>query len=268
MADGKKKGSNNTKLYVAIGVIIVVVLVLVAFSTMDLTPAQDNQPVNSTQIAQMASIAENNTLANQVKAGIATQDVPASVIGSPLLKFNGKPGILYIGADYCPYCAATRWSLIIALMRFGTFSNLRYMTSDPSDVFPNTVTFTFYNATYSSNYISFVGVETLTNTKQPLQQPNQTEISLANKYDTAQGQPIPFIDFGNRDVQVGAIYSPGGVLTGKDWQQVISLMGNGSTVQSQAIIGGANQFTAAICSMDNNTPSSVCDQPYVTALQN
>ncbi len=45
-------------------------------------------------------------------------------------------------------------------------------------------------------------------------------------------------------------------------------MGNGSTVQSQAIIGGANQFTAAICSMDNNTPSSVCDQPYVTALQN
>jgi hypothetical protein len=266
MPEEKKQKSKNTKLYLAIGVIIVVVLALVAYSTLNLTPAQDNQPVNATQISQMESIANNNTLANQVGAGIDKQDIPVSIIGSPLM-YGGKPGILYVGANYCPYCAATRWSLIIALMRFGTFSGLKYMTSSSTDIFPNTVTFTFYNSSYSSSYVSFVSVETTTNTKAPLQQPNGTEIALVNKYDTAQGQPIPFIDFGNRKLQIGGIFSPGGVLTSKDWQQTIDLMGNGSTVQSQAIIGGANLFTAAICTMDNNTPASVCSQPYVQALQ-
>jgi hypothetical protein len=32
--------------------------------------------------------------------------------------------MLYIGAEYCPYCAAERWPLVMALSKFGTFSNL------------------------------------------------------------------------------------------------------------------------------------------------
>src|SRR5581483_1419549 len=37
---------------------------------------------------------------------------------------NGRPEVLYIGAEYCPYCASERWSLIAALSRFGSFSGL------------------------------------------------------------------------------------------------------------------------------------------------
>src|SRR6266852_5220447 len=37
---------------------------------------------------------------------------------------NGKPEIFYFGAEFCPYCAAQRWSLVIALSHFGTFSKL------------------------------------------------------------------------------------------------------------------------------------------------
>ena len=29
-----------------------------------------------------------------------------------------------MGAEYCPYCAAQRWAMIVALSRFGTFSGL------------------------------------------------------------------------------------------------------------------------------------------------
>ena len=45
----------------------------------------------------------------------------------PLTARTGKkkPELLYIGAEYCPYCAASRWPLIIALSRFGTFKGLR-----------------------------------------------------------------------------------------------------------------------------------------------
>ena len=35
---------------------------------------------------------------------------------------NGKPEILFIGAEYCPYCAAERWSVVEAMSHFGTFS--------------------------------------------------------------------------------------------------------------------------------------------------
>src|SRR5215471_17073708 len=39
--------------------------------------------------------------------------------GAPLTS-GGKPEMLYIGAEYCPYCAAMRWSMAVALSRFGT----------------------------------------------------------------------------------------------------------------------------------------------------
>ena len=61
--------------------------------------------------------------------------------------------ILFVGAEFCPYCAAQRWPLIIALSRFGTFSGLQTTTSSSSIEYPNTITFTFRSATFTSQYI-------------------------------------------------------------------------------------------------------------------
>ncbi|HEX7200769.1 MAG TPA: DUF929 family protein, partial [Dongiaceae bacterium] len=33
--------------------------------------------------------------------------------GQPALTSGGKPEILYVGAEYCPYCAAERWALAV-----------------------------------------------------------------------------------------------------------------------------------------------------------
>ena len=41
-----------------------------------------------------------------------------------------------MGAEYCPYCAAERWSMIVALGRFGTFSGLQTMRSSSTDSRP------------------------------------------------------------------------------------------------------------------------------------
>ncbi len=35
---------------------------------------------------------------------------------------RGKPEVLFVGAEFCPFCAAERWPLIVALSRFGHFS--------------------------------------------------------------------------------------------------------------------------------------------------
>ena len=37
------------------------------------------------------------------------------VSGSPLAGPNGEPEVFYMGAEYCPYCGAERWPMIIAL---------------------------------------------------------------------------------------------------------------------------------------------------------
>ena len=112
--------------------------------------------------------------------------------GSALTGPNGRPEVFYYGAEFCPYCAAQRWPLIIALSRFGTFSGLQTTTSSSSDAFPNTPTFTFRNATYTSQYIDFRSVETTDRDRNPLQSPSAAEQQLVSQYDP--GGTIPFID--------------------------------------------------------------------------
>ena len=60
-----------------------------------------------------------------------------------------------MGAEYCPYCAAERWALVMALSKFGTFTDLQGTTSSATDTNPSTPTFSFYGSTYTSKYLSF-----------------------------------------------------------------------------------------------------------------
>ncbi len=103
--------------------------------------------------------------------------------------------ITYVGAEYCPYCAAERWALAVALSRFGTFSNLSGTHSSSSDVYPDTQTLSFYGSTYSSPYLTFQPVEEATNqlvdgTYQTLQTPTAAESKLLASYDPDGEHPV------------------------------------------------------------------------------
>ena len=116
--------------------------------------------------------------------------------GTVLKGADGKPLITYIGAEYCPFCAAERWALAVALSRFGTFSNLSGTHSSGSDEFPDTQTLSFYGSSYSSPYIDFEPVEEATNQPagagyQTLQAPTAAESALVAKYDSAGEHPVP-----------------------------------------------------------------------------
>jgi len=223
-----------------------------------------NARVNATQMSDLQAIALNNSLAGAVGQGVAT--MPKAIGGASLLKIGGKPGVLYVGADYCPFCAALRWGLVIALMRFGSFSSLHYMTSStsPEEPYPGTATFTFYNSTYSSGTIGFAAVELQNITHAPLQSMNDSQTVTFNQYNYAQGA-IPFLDIGNVSVQSGADFSPQ-LVTQKDWGQIISQLSNPSDPAAQGVIGSANIFTAQICKATNMTPASICGQPYITKI--
>jgi thiol-disulfide isomerase/thioredoxin len=192
------------------------------------------------------------------------------VTGSPLTQ-NGKPEVLYMGAEYCPYCATERWAMAIALSRFGTFSGLKFIHSDPNDVFPSTPTLTFYKSSYASKYVAFSTVEELTVSKQPLQTPTAAQQALLSKYDAVPYVPaadagaIPFVDLGNKFMLSGAQYNPQ-LLQGKTWAQVAAALKDPSSPIAQGADGAANTFTAAICKLTNNKPATACT-PAVQAIE-
>jgi hypothetical protein len=198
-----------------------------------------------------------------------TSNSPIVPISDKPLTSNGKPEMLYIGAEFCPYCGAERWAMAVALSRFGTFSPLRGIHSNSTDVDPSTPTLTFYKSTYTSPYLVFTPVENETVNKTPLQNTTSAQQALWVKYDTTtedgvQEQGFPFIDFGNKYVIKNPSYDPG-VLAKMTWSQVAAALHNPSSPVAQGADGTANLITAAICKMTGGKPADVCTSAGVKA---
>lgn len=187
-----------------------------------------------------------------------------SVTGSPLTS-NGKPEFLYIGADYCPYCAAERWSMIVALSKFGSFSRLEYMLSgDAPEAYPATSTFTFAHSSYTSQYITFVSVEIKDRLGNPQQTMSSDQQNIMTQYDASQG--IPFIDLGNQYVFVSSQFLPSAI-NGLSWNQIASQLDQPTSSVARSIDGAANVLITALCKIDGGQPSSVCSQSYANLAQ-
>jgi thiol-disulfide isomerase/thioredoxin len=194
---------------------------------------------------------------------------PSATGDSPILRdAAGKPVVTYIGAEYCPYCAAERWAIAVALSRFGTFSNLSATHSAANDVYPNTQTLSFYGSQYSSQYLDFQPVEEQTNqavngTYPTLQRPTAQQSNLLARFD--QQGSIPFLDIANKYVVVGASYSPQ-VLAGLTQTQIAQQLGDPSSPVAQAIDGAANEITAAIVEVTGQQPTSVASSPVIASI--
>jgi Domain of unknown function (DUF929) len=271
----ERRAEVRNRVLLASGSVVVVIAVVVAFILVKANSKATTSGVsNGPTGAALASVVTDTTSVpastlNAVGAGSGVTGPPTSISGSPLTS-GGKPEMLYVGAEYCPYCAAERWAMVVALSRFGTFSNLSTVHSgnNAGEVFANTPTWTFYRSTYTSKYLTFEPVETLTNIPQgnsytTLQTPTSQQQALVNKYDAppyvAQGSQgaIPFIDFGNKYMISGASYSPQ-LLAGKTWSQIASSLKDPSSPIAKAIDGTANYLTAAICKLTNNQPATAC----------
>jgi hypothetical protein len=204
---------------------------------------------------------------DSVGAGTATGLSATS--GQPLLTSGGKPEVLYMGGEYCPFCAAERWALTAALSRFGTFTGLGLIHSSPTDVYASTPTLSFYGSGYTSKYVSFTPVEWFgeaDDASSPfghvyLQQPTSQEAALFSKY--ANGS-VPFVDIGNHYLLPQAQYVPS-ALHGMSWSQVAAAMRTPSSTVGKDIDGAANIITAAICKITNGQPGGVCSSAAVTA---
>jgi thiol-disulfide isomerase/thioredoxin len=277
-----RRAAQRRRILLASGSVVVVLAIVVAFIVFKANskPSSDNSsngPTGaavSSVVSQVSSVPAS-TLDTVAGGGSGTVKPPQTISGTALTA-NGKPEVLYMGAEYCPYCAAERWAMIVALSRFGTFSGLATVHSaaangaGQAEPFPNTPTFTFANATYTSKYLTFSTVEEQTNIPDQatgsytqLQKPTSAQQALITKYDSppyvssAATGAIPFVDFGNKYLISGASYN-NQVLVGLSWATIAADLSNPNSPVAKAIDGTANYITAAICQLTGNQPASAC----------
>ncbi len=247
-------------LAIALVVLLVAVLVIVKIAgggsgTLDQASPPAGTQIPAATLAKLQSV-PISTLAAAPTSGIVT--TPQSANGSSLVA-GGKPDLLFIGAEYCPHCAAERWPMYIALSKFGTFNpqpGRIHSANDDGDV----PTLTFYGTTYTSPYFTFNPVEVYTNKPEgngyaPLQTPTQAQLTL---WQNTNGGTFPFVDFGGKKVLPSAqyLFTP---LENLPFSAVAAQVGNNSTAIGATIDASAAQLVTTICgSLSNQKPASVC----------
>jgi hypothetical protein len=261
-ASGAKAARRKRLLQVLVPVVTVIVVVGILIGVKVST---DNNAKPNT--ASAASRAVTNAVTHVPasvfdKVGASAKEVAGATkqLTGPPLTENGKPKVLYVGADWCPYCAAERWALAAAVSRFGTLTDLGETASSPTDVDPNTPTLSFHGAKYSSDHITLAAKELENGARQPLDTLTKAEDKL---FSTIGGNGFPFIDIGGK-YQFGVQYNPG-LLAGMTHAQIADAMSDPTSPVGKAIIESANVLTAAICDVTGGQPANVCTSKGVAA---
>ena len=273
----QEKQSNSRQWLLIGGVLVIIAIIIGAFII--LSNQQASTPSGPTKASSQVFNAVTNvdpTVSATVGTGGVQNPLHAVKGPPPILKGpTGKPQFLYIGAEYCPYCAAQRWATVVALSHFGTFDKLYQTTSSSTDIYPSTPTFTFYTghyggSFYTSKYIDFVPVETEDQQQNPLQTPTTDQENLLNTYDappyTTQSGSIPFIDIANQYVLVGASFSAQD-LQNLQWQDIAHSLSDPTSTVGKDIIGTANYMTAGICMTTHQQPGSVCNTDVMQKIE-
>lgn len=270
--EGRRKRQVRTRqLRTVLAVVVAVAVVIGVMVAVKVTGggkkavAESNIP---TDLMQTVTGVDQAAFATVGAGGVSP---PKAITGSPLTT-GGKPEVLYVGADYCPYCAAERWGIVVALSRFGTWSGLQQGASSPTDVPASVPTFSFKDASYSSDYIAFRGFETSDVDGKPLQKLPADVESVFQKYDAppyvaAQSAgAIPFVDIANKYMISGASYSPQDIAS-LTFPQVAQKLHDPNDKVGKEILGTANSIAAAVCKATGDKPANVCAAPAVKAIE-
>jgi len=254
-----------------VALVLVVVVALVATRLITGTSGSGPPP---TPRASAALMADATGVGARVLDAVGAPGPPAVVPPTPLastttLRADGRPMVAYVGAEFCPFCAAERWPLVVALSRFGTFSNLGVAVSSAQLVFPRTASLSFRGASYRSRWLVFEPTETYSasGTEQApasfaaLQVVPPAVAAVARRLDVPPLAPIagtlPFVDLAGRAVIIGASFSPA-VLSGLSAAAIASDLTQPANPVARAVDGAANELTAVLCQATGGHPVSVC----------
>jgi thiol-disulfide isomerase/thioredoxin len=248
-----------------IGIVVAVIAALVIAKVVAGPTAKSGKArasASATAVQQVTHVPTSVLAA--VGAGTA-QAGPQPVSSQPVADSNGKPTVLFIGAEWCPFCATERWPLIVALSRFGTFGPLDETASTPADSFPNTATFSLHDVSYTSQYLTFDAKEIQSNQAKNGKYTTLDKLTAAENADFKKANGgFPYINLGGK-YRVVTQLDPQ-TLQGKSVEQIAAALSDPNSDIAKGIDGAANVLTAGLCRLTNNTPANVCTTEPIASL--
>ncbi|MFM7718598.1 MAG: DUF929 family protein [Actinomycetota bacterium] len=255
---------------------IVVSIAVVGMVVLGLTggdAAPEAPPASTEALAAVTSVPASTLDAIGAPDSVDPSKIRPLPTGEPALERDGLPLVTYIGAEFCPYCAAERWPMVVALSRFGTFSGLTSTVSGPApEPYPETATLTFHGVSYTSDYLALSAAEFATNVPDgaggftPLDTLTAEQQRILDTYDVAayvgSDGGVPFVLIGNRYGWVGASYDVG-LLTGRTFDEIALGLADPQDEVARAIGGTANVITAMLCQLTGGEPGDVCSSAGV-----
>ena len=213
----RKRAAARRRLLAAAGAVtavlaIVAVLVVVKLTASPAHRAASESAAPAALVRQVTTVPAA-TLA-QMSAGQATT-LQAVRTHGPLLTLGGKPAIVFVSEESCPFCAAERWALTVALSHFGTWKPARHHQFLGHRRLPR-----HRHPVVSFGTLPQRGADTEHHgadgqCRPPLQPQTQLDAGLiasdelppyVNSVD--QSGAVPFLDIGNRFILAGAQYDP------------------------------------------------------------
>lgn len=270
-AEQRLQRARSRRLAAAAGATAILLVTLVAMVVIKSTATDDSGPADrSDAVVAQGPVASATKVPAEVFDEVGKGNMlsePAALSDQPPLTDAGKPLVLYFGGEYCSYCASQRWPVIVALSRFGTFSDLRLV-----NVGGGQQILSFHGSSYTSPYVAFQGVEIADLNGTPLDKltPQQTQV-----LETINAPPyvpeesagaIPFMDFGNKHFFLGATYDAR-LLQGKTLEQIASALYEPDDPIAQGVLGSANMFTTLICQLTQGQPEQVCTSAAAKAYE-
>ena len=259
-AEAARKERQRTQVIAAsVAVVVVVIAVIVGIAISNRPQATPAATGGAAALQKLETLPAS--LLDSAPAPSPSQ-APAKLNGGTALTQDGKPKVLYVGAEYCPFCAMERWALIGALSRFGTFTGVTETTSASDDVHPNTPTFSFKDAKFASDVVAFEAVETQDREKKPLQTLEGENLALFQKFNPQGG--IPWITYGGTHATNGATVDAN-AFEGKTYDQIIAGISDPKSDIGKTVTPAINMITAQICAQTKNQPANVCTSQGVVA---
>ena len=183
-------------------------------------------------------------------------------VSKDTIKRDGKLVVFFMGAEYCPYCAAERWAVVRALQKFGQWSGLNQtMSAARDEQFLNLPTYDFTEATYTSTHVEFVSRETKDREFKPLQKLLKSEEKLVRKYNPK--KEIPFLLIGGRFMQIGSGFTPK-IFIGHTFRQTETELKKTESEIRKIIDEEASYIAALLCAA--GLPPELCKETGLAEL--
>jgi len=259
----RKRAEARRRLLAPIAAVTAVLAIVVALAAVKLSAGPAHLVASETpaSAAVVRQVSVPAAVLASVDPGQAVTSLEPVKTSGPPLTIGGKPAIVFVSEESCPFCAAERWSVAVALSHFGTLSHLGTTSSSATDVYPNTATLSFRTARYQSAELTLRTTELADNAGRPLQPQTALDTRLIDAFDVPpyvnsadQSGAVPFLDIANKYVLAGAQYNPQ-VLAGLSAAQIASQLTNPSSRVAQAIDGSAQVIITAIDQVLHGKPT-------------